>query len=87
MKRNTAIVPKESKQTNVRLPEGMRERLKHEAAAQGRTLNTEIVMRLERSLDDSDASETAALREYLQDELAALHGELARMRELLAGKK
>jgi hypothetical protein len=65
----------------------MRERLKREAAAQGRTLNTEIVLRLERSLDESDESAVGALREYLQDELAAVRQELAKMRELLAAKK
>lgn len=87
MKRDTAIVPWGSKQTNIRLPDGMRERLKREAAAQGRTLNTEIVLRLERSLDESDESAVGALREYLQDELAAVRQELAKMRELLAAKK
>lgn len=87
MKRDTAIVPRGSKQTNIRLPDGMRERLKREAAAQGRTLNTEIVLRLERSLDESDESAVGALREYLQDELAAVRQELAKMRELLAAKK
>lgn len=87
MTRSTSIVPKESPQTNIRLPEGMRERLKREAAAHGRTLNTEIVLRLERSLDESEESSTNALREYLEDELAAMRAEMAKMRELLAAKK
>jgi predicted DNA-binding protein len=87
MRRSTPIVPKDSQQTNIRLPEGMRERLKREAAAHGRTLNTEIVLRLERSLDESDESSANALREYLQDELAAMRAEMVKMRELMAAKK
>lgn len=35
----------------VRMPEGMRERLRREAEISGRSMNTEIIVRLEQSLD------------------------------------
>jgi plasmid stability protein len=38
----------------LRLPDGMRDRLKAEAARNGRSMNAEIVQRLERTLDDDD---------------------------------
>lgn len=86
MKRPTVIVPKKSKQTNIRLPDGMRERLKREGALEGRTLNTEIILRLERSLDESDESTIAALREYLQEEFADIRREMAKTREMILKK-
>lgn len=45
----------------VRFPEGMRERLKDEAASNNRSLNAEIIARLERTLDPDQNIHPAAL--------------------------
>lgn len=85
MKKNV-VATRGSDQINLRLPEGMRERLNKEAALQGRSTNTEIILRLERSLDESDASTIDALREYLQEEFADIRRELAKTREMILKK-
>lgn len=87
MKRKSATVPKISEQVNLRLPEGMRDRIKQEADAQGRSTNTEIILRLEKSLDDSDDAAINSLREYLQQEFAEIRRELAKTRELILSRK
>lgn len=48
-----------SDQFNLRMPEGMREHLKGEAAKSGRSLNAEIVHRLANSLDNPSFSDMA----------------------------
>lgn len=45
----------------VRFPAGMRDRLKDEAAANNRSLNAEIIARLERTLDPDQAVHPVAL--------------------------
>lgn len=43
-----------SDQFVIRFPEGMRDRIAHLAAANGRSMNTELIDRLEKSMVDSD---------------------------------
>lgn len=50
----TSATGRESDKFMLRLPEGMRDRLKHEAANNNRSLNAEIVARLVASLNDQD---------------------------------
>lgn len=45
----------------LRFPDGMRDRLKDEAAANNRSLNAEIIARLERTLDPDQNNNSAAL--------------------------
>lgn len=45
-----ASITRDSDKFMLRLPDGMRERLKREAAANNRSMNSEIVARLESSL-------------------------------------
>lgn len=87
MDKSRPTVPKSADQVNIRLPEGMRERIKQEADENGRSINTEIARRLERSLDESDENTIQALREYLEQEFAAIRQEVGRLRELMLRKK
>jgi hypothetical protein len=58
---------------NVRLPDGMRERLAEAAKANNRSLNSEIVARLEASLDAGSADGSfAKLHQSLEDLKASL---------------
>jgi predicted DNA-binding protein len=43
-----------SDQFVIRFPEGMRDRIAKLAAANGRSMNAELIDRLEKSMDDSD---------------------------------
>ncbi len=45
----------------IRFPDGMRDRLKDEAAKNGRSLNAEIIARLERTLEPDQNIHPAAL--------------------------
>lgn len=45
----------------LRMPDGMRDRLKDEAAANNRSLNAEIIARLERTLDPDQSVHPVAL--------------------------
>jgi uncharacterized protein Yka (UPF0111/DUF47 family) len=56
----------------VRLPDGMRERIAHEAKVNGRSMNAEIVERLERTLESDDVvsqlwEKVETLEEYVSD--------------------
>jgi hypothetical protein len=87
MKNPRPVVPKSADQVNLRLPEGMRDRIRQEADEKGRSINTEIVRRLERSLDDSDENTIQTLREQLNAEFSAIRQELAKLRELMLRKR
>lgn len=50
----TSATGRESDKFMLRLPEGMRDRLKHEAARNDRSLNAEIVARLTTSFEEQD---------------------------------
>lgn len=74
----------------LRLPDGMRDQLAEKAAENGRSANTEIVMRLEQSLAAS-SPEVGDLRELIRTEMEAtrklLKAELARAVEEILAKK
>lgn len=67
------IVPSRgAEQFNLRLPDGMREQLKEAAAANGRSLNSEIVHRLQTTLEmDSYTPGDNAQMEGRVDDLEA----------------
>lgn len=60
MATDTKNTGRESDKFMLRLPEGMRERVAELAKANGRTMNAEIVSRLERSLKDENVAGTQA---------------------------
>ena len=75
MGRPRPIAAKHAEQVTVRMPEGMREELAKRAAENGRSANTEIVTRLQQSLNPDESPDVAALREHFDrrfDELVAL---------------
>lgn len=59
-----------SDQFNLRFPEGMRDRLKQAAAENGRSMNAEIIQRLQETLemDDYVPSENIHVDDGLSDE-------------------
>ncbi|MGS1116894.1 Arc family DNA-binding protein [Castellaniella sp. UC4442_H9] len=87
MKRETAIVPKWADKGTYRFPPGVRERLKEEATKRGRSVNTELVERVVRSLDKTDESEISELREYIREEFEDLRREISKLRELVVMKR
>lgn len=59
----------------LRMPDGMRDEIAAKAAENGRSANTEIVLRLQESLSSGDNPELAAIREHFDrriDEVIAL---------------
>lgn len=56
-------------QFTVRLPPGMRDKLKEVAQQNGRSANAEIVARLERTLDPAQSPEVAAMQKAFKEEL------------------
>jgi hypothetical protein len=70
----------EQVQVNFRMPVELRDSLRNEAEKKGRSLNAEIVFRLERSLaDESD-------RESLARQMAELQSEMTERIDALADK-
>lgn len=84
---SSSATSRRSEQINVRLPDGMRDELNRIAAKNGRKTNAEIVMRLERSLDESEEGSIQALREYLEAEFAAIREEISKTREMMLRRK
>lgn len=64
----------------VRMPDGMRDRISVEAKANNRSMNAEIVARLEASFDEKDA------KPFTFEEIAALVDEIREMRSNLKAK-
>jgi hypothetical protein len=58
----------------IRLPEGMRDRIAGAAKTNGRSMNAEVVARLERSLEESGASLTEAPDAKLYQEIVRRAG-------------
>ena len=58
-----------SDQFNLRFPDGMRERLKADAAANGRSLNAEIIARLEASYEATRDDVIIAMMNGLQRDI------------------
>ncbi len=50
----------------LRLPEELRDRIKDQAAANNRSMNAEIIARLERSFDEADRINREDLQEFLR---------------------
>jgi Arc-like DNA binding domain len=73
--------PTDTIKLNLRFPEALRRQLKREADAEGRSLNTEIVERLYRSLRQ-DNKQTDIIAEYLFSVLQE-EGVLDRILELV----
>lgn len=63
----------------LRLPDGMRERIAAEAKANARSMTHEIILRLERSLDDDRA--TAARIERIETTVAEINRKIGESRE------
>lgn len=75
------VASRGSDQFPVRLPEGMRDKIKSEAEKNGRSMNSEVVARLEASFDDhgqlsSDISRV--LEDYVDRRVAARLAEIAK---------
>ena len=66
-----------------RLPEGMRDKLVEAAAANGRTLNEEIIDRLTQSLERDAVQKLSNRLKAQGDRLATFEGELANIVERL----
>ncbi|MDN7760116.1 Arc family DNA-binding protein [Burkholderia multivorans] len=87
MSKDTKAPSRSADQFVVRLPDGMREQIAEEARKNNRSMNAEIVARLEFSLDpNNDPERIAALdqvAEYTKRVLEATDGEIAAMRRLV----
>ncbi|MEB2535921.1 Arc family DNA-binding protein [Burkholderia sp. BCCIQ04A] len=87
MSKDTKAPSRSADQFVVRLPDGMREQIAEEARKNNRSMNAEIVARLEFSLDpNNDPERIAALdqvAEYTKRVLDATDGEIAAMRRLV----
>lgn len=71
------ITGRESDQFNLRFPDGMRDRLKEEAAMNGRSLNAEIIARLQSTLEKRQITADDLYPEDPRNALISL-GEIAR---------
>ena len=78
--RRTIVAPTDAKKFNLRLPDGMRERIAAEAEAKGGSMNSEIVTRLQQSFD-VEAREVD--RELIAQELRGLRREMKEIRALI----
>lgn len=65
-----AIATRFADQVTVRMPEGMREEIGKRAAENGRSANSEIVARLQATLDPPEQLDAATVRAIVQEELA-----------------
>nr|WP_052334978.1 Arc family DNA-binding protein [Burkholderia cenocepacia] len=87
MSKDTKAPSRSADQFVVRLPDGMREHIAEQARKNNRSMNAEIVARLEFSLDpNNDPERIAALdqvAEYTKRVLEATDGEIAAMRRLV----
>nr|MBF0684265.1 Arc family DNA-binding protein [Pseudomonas sp.] len=75
MGRPRNIATRFADQVTVRMPEGLRDELRKKAAESGRSANTEIVHRLQQSLEEDESPGIAAIREHFDrriDELIAI---------------
>lgn len=75
-------VPQDQDKYVLRFPDGMRDRLKDEAAKNGRSLNAEIVFRLAQTLEEVGAIDFNEELGFM-DEIDALRGELDRVKKAI----
>lgn len=71
----------------VRFPDGMRDRLKELAAHNNRSLNAEIVARLERSLESLDDEAKSEMVETLEAKVAMHEREMIEVRNVVTELK
>jgi hypothetical protein len=81
--KTAAATGKISDRLQFRLPEGMRDKLVEAAAANGRTLNEEIIDRLTQSLERDAVQKLSNRLKAQGDRLATFEGELASIVERL----
>jgi plasmid stability protein len=81
--RKVAAPGKTSDRLQLRLPEGMRNKLVEAAAANGRTIGDEIIDRLTQSLERDEMQRLSDRLKAQSDRLASFEGELASMVEKL----
>lgn len=81
--KKAAVVGRAPDRLQFRLPEGMREKLVEAAAANGRSLNEEIVDRLTQSLEREKMQALSNRLKAQSDRLATFEGELASIVERL----
>jgi predicted DNA-binding protein len=67
---SSATTGRDSEKFNLRLPDGMRERIADAAKENGRSMNSEIIARLEASFDEGGLSERFSELEKRLDRLA-----------------
>lgn len=70
---SSAATGRESEKFNLRLPDGMRDRIAEAAKVNNRSMNAEIVARLTASFEDSDLDERMT---RIEESLAQLHSRL-----------
>ncbi len=71
----------------IRLPDGMRDQLSELAKLHGRSVNAEVVARLEESLNRSGPADLAAQLEDVQQKLGSLRGNFIAVLEALRDEK
>ena len=81
--KKASATSKTSDRLQFRLPEGMRDKLVEAAAANGRTLNEEIIDRLAQSLERDAVQKLSNRLKAQGDRLATFEGELASIVERL----
>ena len=81
--KKAAVTGKASDRLQFRLPEGMRDKLVEAAAANGRTLNEEVIDRLTQSLERDAVKRLSNRLKAQGDRLATFEGELAGIVERL----
>jgi hypothetical protein len=76
-----SIAGRNSDQSNIRFPEGLRDRIKDSASASGRSINSEIIERLEASFETPralDSEISRLLDEHINRKVAERLSEIAR---------
>ena len=81
--RKATATGKSSDRLQFRLPEGMRDKLVEAAAANGRSLNEEIIDRLTQSLERDEIQRLSNRLKAQGDRLATFEGEIASIVEQL----
>ncbi len=81
--KKASATSKTSDRLQFRLPDGMRDKLVEAAAANGRTLNEEIIDRLAQSLERDAVQKLSNRLKAQGDRLATFEGELASIVERL----
>jgi hypothetical protein len=81
--RKAAAPGKTSDRLQLRLPEGMRDKLVDEATVNGRSIGDEIIDRLGQSLERDEMQRLSDRLKAQSDRLASFEGELASMVEKL----